>query len=411
MGFAESRHGRWGFRNARYCLAANDACVYHIRKKITEQRKLAIMLRRFSVSGMRGFAHEVSLDLSVKRDYKFGADNIKSGIITNALLIGKNASGKSSLGDALMDIKNCFLGQVSGTLASASGEALFLNADCGRGTALFEYEFELGDRLLAYSYEKTDPLSLVHECLLLDGECVFDYDASAGRLLGGDLSLVGAENVNVEFANPASSLAAFLCANAPTAKLGALADFRRFVSGMNLIRLDGRPLQLARFDDDIERVIKHDCVDRLEVFLHGFGIDCDLVVLEGADGVKRLFFNHSMRMIPFADGCSSGTRTLVRLFSELELGRAVSLVFIDEFDAYCHFEVADALLRYFSSKGDCQTVCTTHNTSLVKNGMMRPDCIFQIDGQYGVRSLADSTSREIRLGNNVEKLLRAGEFE
>lgn len=369
------------------------------------------MLRRFSVSGMRGFDCRVTFDLTAKRDYRFGEANVNGGVITNAVLIGRNASGKSSLGDALLDIRNCFFGMLPKSSYSASEEVLFLNADCGRGTALFEYEFDFGGRSLAYSYEKSSPLSLVHERLLLDGECVFDYDAATGKLIDGDLSLVGAENVNMEFVNPSSSLAAFLSANAPTAKLGALADLRRFVSGMRLVRFDGSFLELARFDDDVELVIKSGRVEALEDYLRGFGIDGRLVVREGADGHKRLYFDHSMRMIPFVEGCSSGTRTLVRLFSEFELGSALSLVFVDEFDAYCHFEVASELLRYFSEKALCQTVCTTHNTSLVKNGVMRPDCIFQIDGRHGVRSLADSTGREIRLGNNVEKLLRAGEFE
>lgn len=77
-------------------------------------------------------------------------------------------------------------------------------------------------------------------------------------------------------------------------------------------------------------------------------------------------------------------------------------------------------MSYFGSVAECQTICSTHNTSLVKNQTMRPDCVFAIkrmDAGEGhptdllIQSLADSTSREIRRINNVEHLLRNGEFE
>ena len=100
--------------------------------------------------------------------------------------------------------------------------------------------------------------------------------------------------------------------------------------------------------------------------------------------------------------------------------RDVSFLYIDEFDAYLHYEVAEQLVSYFGSVDECQTICSTHNTSLVKNQIMRPDCVFEIKRQSAkegdaaellIKSLANRTSREIRRINNVEHLLRNGEFE
>ena len=41
---------------------------------------------------------------------------------------------------------------------------------------------------------------------------------------------------------------------------------------------------------------------------------------------------------------------------------------------------------------------------------MRPDCYLIMDSR-GIMSLPDLTDREIREGNNLERLLRGGEFD
>ena len=87
------------------------------------------------------------------------------------------------------------------------------------------------------------------------------------------------------------------------------------------------------------------------------------------------------------------------------------LYLLDEFDANCHFGLADKLIRYFGSVGDCQTICTTHNTSLTRNNVMRPDCIFMFGTDGSLGALSERTSRELRIGNNVERLLRNGEYD
>lgn len=60
--------------------------------------------------------------------------------------------------------------------------------------------------------------------------------------------------------------------------------------------------------------------------------------------------------------------------------------------------------------------------AMLKNAIMRPDCAFVISRDYSspasgisrglrIRSLADSTDREIRRINNVENLYRIGELD
>lgn len=67
------------------------------------------MLKSFSVSGVRNFNEKVTLNLSETREYRFNESNITNGIISNALIIGRNASGKTNLGVALGDIVYNFI--------------------------------------------------------------------------------------------------------------------------------------------------------------------------------------------------------------------------------------------------------------------------------------------------------------
>ncbi len=370
------------------------------------------MLKSFSVKGMRNFATETSISFVPTRDYQFGLNNIsEQGLISNALLMGRNASGKSNFGLALLDIVTIF--PAANVPAGVLDSTLFLNADSGRGLASFEYRFQFGSDEVAIAYEKSAPRELVSERLSINGDLLYDFDNARGIFKVDNLSVIGADSTNLEFKDPALSLIAFITGNTPTEKLGCLAQLRRFVSGMRLVKLDEANDARVLAPAIAARIIKENKVDQLSDFLHEFGIPEKVVTLKEPDGSRALYFEHSVSCVPFIEGCSSGTRTLLAFFSEFELSSPATFVFLDEFDAYCHFQMAEKLLMYFSQKEECQTLCATHNTSLVKNGTMRPDCVFlikDIDTGKVVTTFADSTDRELRLGNNVEKLYRAGEF-
>lgn len=55
-------------------------------------------------------------------------------------------------------------------------------------------------------------------------------------------------------------------------------------------------------------------------------------------------------------------------------------------------------------------LCASHNTDLFSNKILRPDCLFILSSS-GIVSAADATERELREGNNLEKLYKAGEFD
>lgn len=364
------------------------------------------MLKKFSVWGYRTFEKNVTLDLSKTREYKFNEEDVRNGIVNNGLVIGRNASGKSNLARAISDIADVFYRGSWGD--DASEDPLFLNADNGSGFASFEYVFQFDDQEVTYSYDRTPSGAFLHERLMLGEDLVFDFDNSAARLRGGNLSLVGAQHVNWKYDDAYLCLLSYVINTVPRDRLGILDKLSRFVGAMQVFDLNrAKDANVRGF---AQKIINKGKVSEFEDFLRRFGVDEHLVEVTDPDGRKSIYSKHSQRLIPFAEACSSGTMMLLRLYSKYALQPVKSFCFFDEFDAYCHFEMAEELVRFFGESSECQTICSTHNTSLVKNDVMRPDCVFLLSNDRTLASLSDRTSRELRQGHNIEKLYRNGEF-
>lgn len=59
----------------------------------------------------------------------------------------------------------------------------------------------------------------------------------------------------------------------------------------------------------------------------------------------------------------------------------------------------------------CQIILTSHNTHLLSNKFMRPDCLFILSGKGILTSFCNSTQRELKEEHNLEKMYISGEFE
>ena len=60
---------------------------------------------------------------------------------------------------------------------------------------------------------------------------------------------------------------------------------------------------------------------------------------------------------------------------------------------------------------ECQLIMTSHNTNLMANKIVRPDCLFILSSRGTLTALCDATERELREGHNLEKMYISGEFE
>lgn len=121
-----------------------------------------------------------------------------------------------------------------------------------------------------------------------------------------------------------------------------------------------------------ELLEKRALLTELEEFLNVMGIECSLALKELPDGQKELYFVHK-HMVPFYENASSGTLALFDLYRRLivKIGGS-SFGYLDEFDAFYHYEMAEKVIGFFKRKyPKCQMIMTSHNTNLMTNRIMR----------------------------------------
>ena len=166
------------------------------------------------------------------------------------------------------------------------------------------------------------------------------------------------------------------------------------------------------YNSFFERLEEREGLQDLEEFLNEMGIECQLVLRKLPDGQRELYFAHE-KLVPFFETASSGTLALFDIYRNLVIPlRNASFIYLDEFDAFYHYEMAENVIRFFKKRyPKCQIIMTSHNTNLMTNRLMRPDCLFILSRFGTLTALCNATERELREGHNLEKMYISGEFE
>ena len=99
-----------------------------------------IMLKEFRVKNFRSFRDWLVFKLDNVRDYSFNENCIKNGLVNKAVIYGKNSSGKSNLGFAIMDISTHLFDGMNAMRFSP-----YLNLNSTESEASFVYVFKFED--------------------------------------------------------------------------------------------------------------------------------------------------------------------------------------------------------------------------------------------------------------------------
>jgi len=374
------------------------------------------MLKYFEVSGFKGFQNNISIDFSGAKEYQYNQDCVREGLINKSIIYGKNGIGKTNLGLAIFDIVSHLSFRGIG-ISEKQMYSRYLNANNHKEPAEFRYIFQFGNDEVEYIYKKSNVTDVLYEKLLLNRIPLMEYD-NAEKVI--DIKHLFEEILKRRMFEdmPTSFFSGF-----PKSILNTIikisgvdndhpiAKMFDFVDRMLFVHLNNSLIGCSDNANDYEKMFidKPELLNELIKHLNNAGIDTKLKPIQGVDQESHLFFDYEIPL-PFLQAASNGTKAFYNFLYWYYAARNASFVFLDEFDAYYHFELAKYVVDLVKERYNTQAVFTTHNTSLMSNSLLRPDCYFVMT-ENKITPLPDATDRELREGHNLEKLYKSGEFD
>ena len=369
-----------------------------------------MMLKGFAVTNFRGFKDRMELDLGAVRNYGFNTGCIRDNLINTALVVGTNACGKTNLGLAIFDIVATLTDK--GTIMEQKDQGAFLNGDSAEPHATFEYEFQSDIGTIRYVYSKTAPDSIVYERLDVGRDNIFLRDGDDSDWTG--LKEIGAGNLRMDVPDGHLAILRYIANNTVQSEDSPVALVMDFAEHMLYFRSlqENAYIGIVKGVESLEEyIIRNGMIADFQRFLKDMAdVDVELGSVR-VEGIGDLFVQRTKnRPIVFNSVSSSGTKSLMLFYYWMRHFKDVRFLFMDEFDAFYHYELADKILRRMVELDDVQVILTSHNTTLLKNSSLRPDCCLYMDSGR-IASFADRTDRDIRQGHNLEKMYRGGEFD
>lgn len=375
------------------------------------------MIRKFQVKNYKNFRDTISIDFTNVHDYKYNEYCVNSDLISKMIIYGKNAEGKSNLGSALYDVVYDI--QVTrNPFYYRNDQRMYKNADAADDELIeFFYSFQFGSDVLDYEYKKRDIFDTVFEKLTINNQTIFCYNLDDGTKDFSNVNEINANELNwdeffdasvnddKESTNPTALR--YIIYNTVQKDTSVIYKLSQFIKNMKFTTSANANMRIRfNFEEYFE---EQEDLDKFEKFLNDCGVKCKLVMKEQPEGNKELYFDHKKPLL-FSSNMSSGTLALTRFYLQYLNRNKPSFIFMDEYDAYYHFELSEKIVRLLEEEFDCQVVLTSHNTNLLSNSIMRPDC-FMILSNGTLTPICEATSRELRQGHNLEKLYKNGEFD
>ncbi len=380
-----------------------EACILK-----TDDMGVIIMLKRFSVENFKGFKEKITFDIGSPCNYGFQSGIIEDNCITKGIIYGINGSGKSNLGLAIFDIIT-HLTEKQKLLQSYD---FYLNMSGRKSFAEFEYTFLFDGHELVYRYSKNDVDVLRQESLSIDGKEVIFYDFLAKD---GFTLLEGSDTLNTSIKNESPiSRVKYVSSNsilADTEQNRVFTKFIDFVDRMLLFySLDSRGYEgfMNGSERVAEGIVNSGKLKDFQHFLKENGIEYELYEIE-VDGRKSIYCHFDNTDADFFKIASTGTRSLALFYYWYIRMKNASFVFIDEFDAFYHFELSESVQKKVNEIQGVQIFTTTHNTDLMSNDLLRPDCYFILKDN-SIKAISELTEKELRQAHNLQKMYKAGAF-
>ncbi len=367
-----------------------------------------LMIKKFSVKNFKNFREEIVLDFSKIRDYEFNQSLIKNNLVNKMLIYGPNNSGKSNLGAAIMDITT--------HLTDNNGMnnilyAYYINGDYIDDDVEFKYEFLFDNKDITYAYKKDSQSKLLLEELYENDKLLFKYNYKNDKF---DNNIEEAKTIDIsKRTNKDMSVLKFIYNNTlywnDDSSVKILMEFVNNMLWFRSLKTNEFMGVMANTENMNDFIINNRLLTEFEKFLKECGQNYDLCEIDEM-GKKLIGVKYKNCKARFDVVESTGTKSLLLFFYWMNRTKNISFIYLDEFDAFYHYELSAYILKYMNKRTEFQSVLTSHNTYLITNELMRPDCYCLLN-KGKITSFADSTSKTIRQAHNLEKMMLGGEFE
>lgn len=369
------------------------------------------MLKKFEVENFKGFSQRLTWDLTA-RDYSFNRNLVQGGIVNKAIIYGKNGIGKTCLGLALFDLTIHLTDKARMNPAYLNNYRNLLEPD---KPVTFVYTFQFDQMEIIYEYQKMDPDFLLCEKLTVDDKVIIDYNYFIEQRRFIDSSVQG--SLNIDLIDNKLSIIKYLYRNQASGENPAITQLMQFCENMLWYRSLSDGNSYAGFTNGrallAENLYQSGKLREFQRFLKENGLNYELQ-FESVNGVHELWAvfgqGGKIHKTSFESIASTGTLALFLFFNwDIVAFKKLSFLFIDEFDAFLHYESSEYIIQKLNQAHNFQSAVTTHNTYLMNNRLTRPDCCYIMTNNK-ISSLKNATSRELREGHNLEKLFLSGEF-
>lgn len=368
------------------------------------------MLAEFTVRNFKNFRDDLLFSLESGKNYEFNQEAVVNGIVKDSVIVGYNASGKTNLGYAIMDII-AHLTDKGENQKRETSNLFYSNLYNQDDIVYFKYKFKFDSSSVEYAYEKKNVQQVMRETLKIDGKKVIVNDGDTFFV-----HLKGSENLNLDNWDNSISLVKYTYANTVLDKedkdCQIFLKFMKFVKRMLWFSSTERLKSMGAASNsgnmfeaicDLENGVKN-----LEDFLHAANLPFKLIEKDTGEG-RTIYTKIGDREVAFAPLMSSGTRALVFLCMWYLQKDDFSFIFIDEFDAFYHTDLSIAVIRKLMREKHIQVVFTSHNTDIISNELLRPDCYFILE-ENTIQAFCNLTDKSLREAHNLQKMYKAGAF-
>lgn len=379
------------------------------------------MLTKVIIENFKSFKNKSEFNLQATKYQSLQDTNLYNNICKGALLVGANATGKSTLIIAIKTLLD-LLFKDNFTIYPFD-TCLFNN----KTEISFEYHFLIENKNIIYAFKFNKNSVITFEKLIIDGKLVIERDTQKGTIY------VENEQPKVmdKLFSPTILLlrkcyfADFFATMQPINKLMRflqnsiyLDASKRFVSAYNNLKLliteadDNTLSKLNNSFSELNIGIKVNKSNELN--LKNFNINSTSFLQKVKTNNPLVFIERTdARLNLPLDFESLGNQTLVNIFPAiLHCCENNSILLIDEFSSGFHNYLEELVIKYFFKHSTAsQVIFTSHSTNLLNSKLLRPDQIYTVDFKANEGSFIDRFSNENpREAQNLEKMYLSGKF-